>query len=63
MISDKFSPNRKNECIRNSAFPDTFQFPCKIPSCQFQILNLDLINIALNMTPMYMLRCVEPDDK
>jgi len=63
MISEKFSQKRKNESIHSSAFPDRFQFPGKITSNRFQILNLDLINIALNMTPIYMLRCVEPDDK
>ena len=59
----RVSPNRQIESIHNSAFPDSFQFPGKITSNIFQIFNLDLINIALNVTPIYMLRCVVSDDK
>jgi len=62
MISDKFSPKRKSESIHSSAFLDSFQFPGKITSNKLRILNLDLINIALNMTPIYMLRFVVSDD-
>jgi len=55
--------NRKNENILSSAFPDSFQFPGETASNILQILYLDLINIALNVTPIYMLRCVVSDDK
>ena len=56
-------PKRKNESIHSSVFPVSFQFPSKITSNILQILNLDLINIAVNRSPLYMLRCVVSDDK
>ena len=52
----------QNERIHSSVFPDSFQFPGKIASNRLRILYLDLINIALNMTPIYMPRCVVSDD-
>jgi len=53
---------QKNDTIHSSAFPDRFQLPGKIAANRLRILYLDIINIALNMTPIYMLRCVVPDD-
>jgi len=61
-ISDKISPNKKKESIHSSAFPDSFQFPGKIASNRIQILIFGLINIVLNITPIYMLRSVVLDD-
>ena len=54
---------KKNESIYISVFPNSFQFPGKITSYIFQTLNLELINFAVNMSPIYMLRCAVSDDK
>jgi len=58
-----FTEEKKNESIYSSVFPDSFQFPGKIASNILQILNIDLINIAVNRSPIYMLRCAVSDDK
>ena len=58
-----FTEKKKNESIYNSVSPDSFQFPGKIASNILQILNIDLINIAVNRSPIYMLRCAVSDDK
>jgi len=54
---------QNNESIHSSAFPGSIQFPGKKTSNILQNLRLDLINVALNRSPLYMLRCVVSDDK
>jgi len=62
-LRDVFTEQKKNESIHSSVFRASFQFPGKIASNILQILNLDLINIAVNRSPIYMLRCAVSDDK
>ena len=62
-LRDVFTEQKKDESLYSSVFRASFQFPGKIASNILQILNLDLINIAVNRSPICTLRCVVSDDK
>jgi len=57
VFRETFAGKKKNESIHSSSFLDSFQFPGKIASNIFQILNLDFIYIALRRSPIYMFDC------
>ena len=59
----RFRRKKKKKENATLFFSDSFQFAGKITSNILQILNVYLINIVLNRSPIYMLRCAVSDDK
>jgi len=62
-FKEVFAEQKKNESIYCSVFPDSFQFPGKLATIILEILNIDLINIAVNRSPIYVLLCAVSEDK